>query len=89
MENPPISVPESIQAHRAESERLGRLTEYLKEFAPAIGEAGQPGRSADDGSSVGLASSRDLAILEAHRAVERIARASFLFPTPKRKRGTP
>ena len=85
----PSNLSEAVQAHRAESDRLGRITEFLKEFAPAIGEARQPGQAADVPSD--LSRARESAIIASFEAVERIALESFRFqkgqascPEPRR-----
>ena len=70
---------DGLQAHRAESDRLGRLTEFLSKFAPAVGQSTQTGRPAD-GECLTVARSRDLAIADGFDAVSRIARTSFAYP---------
>jgi hypothetical protein len=84
METVPINVPEAVQGHKAESDRLGRLTEFLTAFAPAIGESRQPGQDAD-APNRGVRVSRDKAIIAAFKAVERLAVESFRFPKKGKK----
>lgn len=67
-----------IDGHRAETERLGKLADFVAKFAPAIGE--QSGVLSEIESPEGIDGARDVAILEAFKAIERIAKLSFLTP---------
>lgn len=69
---------EQIQGNLAESERLGRLTTFLDNFAPMIGQTRGEYSSGEMEVSNQVERAREDAVVEAFRAVARIARNSFI-----------
>ena len=66
----------AIEGHKAESERLKQLTDFVARLAPAIGETS--GFAPKVESSEEIESARDRAVSAAFGAIERIARLSFV-----------
>ena len=69
---------DAIQGHRTESERLVALTAFVGRFAPAIEET-KGGFDRDLELSIEMEAARDEAVLQAFKAIERIAKLSFVI----------
>ena len=73
------NVPLSILAHRAESERLLYLVQFLNAFAPAMGESREFQSLKDEDADPKILKERDRVVLAAFQAVGRIVSESFNF----------